>query len=138
MTDACFDTCSYQEFAEGYYLYRAGMEWFWNQYAPCEKDRHYITASPLRASIDQLRGLPPAMILNGEADVLRDEGVAYGRRLRQAGVDVWAQQFQGMIHDFVMLNSLDKTHACRSAMDASTAWINRLNREAADCRKGGD
>lgn len=138
VTDACFDTCSYQEFAEGYYLYRAGMEWFWNQYAPCEKDRHYITASPLRASIDQLRGLPPAMILNGEADVLRDEGVAYGRRLRQAGVDVWAQQFQGMIHDFVMLNSLDKTHACRSAMDASTAWINRLNREAADCRKGGD
>lgn len=128
VTNACFDTCSYREFAEGYYLYRAGMEWFWNQYTICQKDRNQITASPLRAVRDQLKGLPPAMILNGEADVLRDEGEAYARRLREAGVDVTAIRFQAMIHDFVMLNSLDQTRACRAAMDVSTEWINRKNK----------
>ena len=129
VTNACFDTCSYNEFAAGYYLYRAGMQWFWNQYAPCRKDRGQITASPLRASAEQLRGLPAAMILNGEADVLRDEGEAYARKLREAGVDVTALRFQAIIHDFVMLNSLDQTRACRAAMDVSTEWINRKNRE---------
>ena len=129
VTNACFDTCSYNEFAAGYYLYRAGMQWFWNQYAPCRKDRGQITVSPLRASAEQLRGLPAAMILNGEADVLRDEGEAYARKLREAGVDVTALRFQAIIHDFVMLNSLDQTRACRAAMDVSTEWINRKNRE---------
>ena len=129
VTNACFDTCSYNEFAAGYYLYRAGMQWFWNQYAPCQKDRAQITVSPLRASSEQLRGLPDAMILNGEADVLRDEGEAYAGKLREAGVDVTALRFQAIIHDFVMLNSLDQTRACRAAMDVSTEWINRKNRE---------
>ena len=129
VTNACFDTCSYNEFAAGYYLYRAGMQWFWNQYAPCQKDRAQITVSPLRASVEQLRGLPDAMILNGEADVLRDEGEAYAGKLREAGVDVTALRFQAIIHDFVMLNSLDQTRACRAAMDVSTEWINRKNRE---------
>ena len=126
VTNACFDTCSYNEFAAGYYLYRAGMQWFWNQYAPCQKDRAQITVSPLRASAEQLRGLPDAMILNGEADVLRE---AYAGKLREAGVDVTALRFQAIIHDFVMLNSLDQTRACRAAMDVSTEWINRKNRE---------
>lgn len=90
-------------------------------------DRNEITASPLRADIEQLKGLPEAMILNGEADVLRDEGEAYARKLREAGVDVTAVRFQGMIHDFVMLNALDQTKACRAAMDLSVAWINRKN-----------
>lgn len=106
-----------------------GMQWFWNQYAPCQKDRAQITVSPLRASAEQLRGLPDAMILNGEADVLRDEGEAYAGKLREAGVDVTALRFQAIIHDFVMLNSLDQTRACRAAMDVSTEWINRKNRE---------
>lgn len=129
VTNACFNTCTYQEFAEGYYLYRAGMEWFWNQYTQSRKDRNQITSSPLRAAAEQLRGLPDAMILNGEADVLRDEGESYARRLREAGVNVTALRFQAMIHDFVMLNSLDQTKACRAAMDVSTEWINRKNCE---------
>ena len=79
--------------------------------------------------MEQLRGLPDAMILNGEADVLRDEGEAYAGKLREAGVDVTALRFQAIIHDFVMLNSLDQTRACRAAMDVSTEWINRKNRE---------
>ena len=136
VTNACFDTGSYRRFAEGYYLYRAGMMWFWNQYAPCERERARITASPLRASPDRLRGLPAAMILNGQADVLRDEGEAFGEKLRCAGVEVTAMRFQGIIHDFVMLNSLDQTDACRAAMDASTAWLNRKNGEALTGRDG--
>ncbi len=127
VTNACFDTGSYREFACGYYLYRAGMQWFWNQYTRSEADRRQITASPLRASVRQLERLPAAMIINGEADVLRDEGEAYAKKLRLAGVDVTAIRIQGTIHDFVMLNALDQTEACRSAMDVSTCWINRRN-----------
>lgn len=127
VTNACFDTNSYHQFACNYYLYREGMMWFWDQYTSCNRDRNEITASPLRATTEQLRGLPDAMILNGEADVLRDEGQAYANHLRKAGVDVTAIIFQGMIHDFVMLNALDDTNATRSAMDISTEWINKKN-----------
>lgn len=127
VTNACFDTCSYCQFAEGYYLYRAGMMWFWDQYAPLQSDRRQVMASPLRASIEQLKNLPEAMILNGEADVLRSEGEAYGERLRLAQVPVTALRFQAMIHDFVMLNALNETRACRAAMDVSTEWVKRKN-----------
>lgn len=127
VTNACFSTASYRQFGEGYYLYRQGMIWFWNQYAPSGCDRNQITASPLRAGIEQLRGLPDTMLLNGEADVLRDEGEAFACKLRAAGVDVTAIRFQGMIHDFVMLNALNQTNACRAAMDVSVSWINRKN-----------
>lgn len=127
VTNACFNTPSYCQFAKNYYLYRAGMQWFWQQYAPCQTDQNQITASPLRASIECLSGLPDTMIINGQADVLRSEGEAFGEKLRRAGVDVTALQIQGTIHDFVMLNALDQTNACRTAMDASTQWINRKN-----------
>ncbi|STE38137.1 alpha/beta hydrolase [Enterococcus mundtii] len=110
VTDANFDTESYNEFAEDYYLTKEGMEWFWDQYTTDEKRRAEITASPLRATIDDLKGLPAAMILNGEA-----------------GIDVTQVQFQGMIHDFVMVNVLDQTKAARAAMTLSTEWINRRN-----------
>ena len=127
VTNACFNTNSYIEFASDYYLYRDGMIWFWDQYTKSKEDRNDIYASPLRASIEQLRGLPDAIILNGEADVLRDEGEAYARKLRLAEVDVTAIRYQAMIHDFVMLNSLNNTSACRAAMDSATQWINRKN-----------
>lgn len=125
VTNACFDTPSYRQFAVDYYLYREGMKWFWDQYAPSAEDRNRITASPLRAGVDCLKCFPPTMIINGQADVLRSEGEAFGEKLRCAGVDVTALRVQGTIHDFVMLNALDQTNACRAAMDASTAWLNR-------------
>ena len=84
---------------------------------------------PVKACTEHLEGLPQAMILNGQADVLRDEGEAYAEKLRAAGVPVTAMRFQAIIHDFVMLNALDGTNACRAAMDASTEWINRKNME---------
>lgn len=127
VTDASFNTESYLEFATGFYLYRAGMMWFWEQYTKSEAMRNEITASPLRADTSQLCTLPPAMIINGEADVLRSEGEAYATKLMKAGVDVTAVRIRAIIHDFVMLNALDQTNACRAAMDISTGWINRRN-----------
>lgn len=111
VTDASFDTESYHEFAKGYFLQRDGMKWFWDQYTTDPEERNQITASPLRASLEQLRDLPDALVITGEADVLRDEGEAYAAKLREAGVNVTAVRFQGIIHDFVMLNPLAETHA---------------------------
>lgn len=125
VTSACFDTPSYRQFAVDHYLYRAGTQWFWEQYTSCAADRDQITASPLRAGIDCLRGLPDTMIINGQADVLRSEGEAFAEKLRCAGVMVITLCLPGIIHDFVMLNALDRTAACRMAMDTSVMWINQ-------------
>lgn len=129
VTNAYFNTKSYNLFATDYYLYRDGMIWFWDQYTTSERDRCSVTASPLLASLEELKGLPPAMVINGQCDVLRSEGESYANRLRESGVDVTAIRFQAMVHDFVMLHALDQTKACRSAMDASVQWINRLNQQ---------
>ncbi|MBE8830515.1 alpha/beta hydrolase [Enterococcus hirae] len=123
MTDANFTTDSYQEFAENYFLTKEGMKWFWDQYTTDDSERSEITASPLRATSEDLADLPPALILTGEADVLRDEGEAYARKLRDVGVAVTQVRFQGMIHDFVMVNSLDQTNATRAAMLLATQWL---------------
>ncbi|MGW0760966.1 alpha/beta hydrolase [Streptomyces sp. NPDC002814] len=116
VTDASFDTPSYHQFATGYFLRRDGMQWFWDQYTTDEADRAQITASPLRATTEQLTGLPPALVITGEADVLRDEGEAYANKLREAGVPVTAVRYQGIIHDFVMLNALRGTNAAEGAI----------------------
>lgn len=129
VTNAEFDTESYNQFAENYFLAKEGMKWFWDQYTTDPKERAEITASPLRASIEDLKELPSAMILNAEADVLRDEGEAYANKLREAGVEVTQMRFQGIIHDFVMVNSMDQTNATRAAMDVSTKWINKKNNQ---------
>ena len=116
VTDAGMDTESYREFAEGPWLTRASMEWFWDAYCPDATQRCEPTLSPLRASLGQLSGLPPALVITAEADVLRDEGEAYARKLRQAGVDVTAVRYQGICHDFMMLNALAETNAARNAV----------------------
>ena len=123
VTDASFDTGSYRQFATGYFLRRDGMRWFWDQYTTDEAERAQITASPLRADVDQLRDLPPALVITGEADVLRDEGEAYANKLREAGVAVTAVRFQGVIHDFVMLNALRETHAAKDAITLATTTL---------------
>jgi acetyl esterase len=123
VTDARFDTASYSEFAEGYSLRRDSMMWFWDQYLPHPGDRHQITASPLRANLTQLSGLPTALIVTAEADVLRDEGEAYAGKLREAGVRVTAVRYQGIIHDFMMLNALATTAAAQSALALASGWL---------------
>jgi acetyl esterase/lipase len=125
VTDANFDTGSYHRFAEGYFLRRDGMQWFWDQYTTDEAERAQITASPLRATTEQLTGLPPALVITGEADVLRDEGEAYADKLREAGVPVTAVRFQGIIHDFVMLNALRETHAAEAAITMAVTVLRK-------------
>ncbi|MER6676678.1 alpha/beta hydrolase [Streptomyces sp. NPDC000983] len=123
VTDANFDTPSYRQFATGYFLRRDGMQWFWDQYTTDEAERARITASPLRATTEQLTGLPPALVVTGEADVLRDEGEAYADKLREAGVAVTAVRFQGIIHDFVMLDALRQTHAAEAAITLAVSTL---------------
>lgn len=123
VTDAAFETGSYAEFAEGYFLSREGMKWFWDQYTTDEAARAEITASPLRATTEQLTGLPPALVVTAEADVLRDEGEAYAARLRTAGVPVTAVRYGGIVHDFVMVNSLHGTQAARAAVAQAVAAL---------------
>lgn len=123
VTDAGNETKSYSEFATGYYLRRDAMAWFWDQYTTKPDERDEIYASPLRATTEQLTGLPPALIITAEADVLRDEGEAYANKLREAGVRVTQARFQGTIHDFVMLNALADTSAARGAILLANAWL---------------
>jgi acetyl esterase/lipase len=123
VTDAGFDTASYRQFAEGYFLRRDAMQWFWNQYTSDEGQRNEITASPLRASVEQLTGLPPALVITAEADVLRDEGEAYAAKLRAAGVPATAVRYQGIIHDFVMLNALRGTCAAEAAIKQAISFL---------------
>jgi acetyl esterase len=136
VTDAAFDTGSYQEFAEGYFLTREGMKWFWDQYTTDENERAQITASPLRATAGQLAGLPQALVINGEADVLRDEGEAYAAKLRAAGVPVTAVRFGGIIHDFVMLNALHDTHAAKAAIRLATGFLHAALHDDPDTLPG--
>ncbi|MFI6495011.1 alpha/beta hydrolase [Streptomyces sp. NPDC050564] len=116
VTNADMDTKSYSDFATGYFLTAKAMEWFWDAYVPERSQRSEITASPLKADLDQLAGLPPAFLLVDEADVLRDEGEAYAAKLRAAGVDVTTVRYDGITHDFMMLNPLSDTHATRAAV----------------------
>jgi acetyl esterase len=123
VTDAAMDTDSYDQFATGYYLSRASMEWFWDAYAPGLAQRNEITASPNQASLDQVAGLPPTLVFVDEADVLRDEGEAYAAKLRSAGVTVTTVRYDGTVHDFMLLNSLSQTQAARAAIDQATAFL---------------
>ena len=116
VTDAAMDTPSYEQFAEGYYLTAKAMAWFWDCYCPDLEHRASAYASPLRAADQQLAGLPPALVIVDEADVLRDEGEAYAARLRGAGVDVTTVRYDGTTHDFMMLNPLSGTNATRAAI----------------------
>ncbi|MFK9004444.1 alpha/beta hydrolase fold domain-containing protein [Pseudomonas pergaminensis] len=116
VTDANFDTGSYNQYAEGHFLTKNMMKWFWDNYTTDANQRAQIYASPLRATTDQLKGLPPALIQTAGADVLRDEGEAYARQLDAAGVPVTAVRYNGMIHDYGLLNVVSQVPAVRSAL----------------------
>jgi acetyl esterase len=106
VTDNNFNDGSYNAYPEGHFLTRPMMKWFWDAYTKDPKQRNEIYASPLRASTDQLKGLPPALIQVAQFDVLRDEGEAYGRKLDAAGDEVTTVRYNGTIHDFGLLNAL--------------------------------
>lgn len=123
VTNAEFNNQSYKEFAEGHFLTREAMQWFWDQYTTDSKDRNDPKASPLKASIEQLKDLPEALVINGEFDVLKDEGEAYAHKLIEAQVKVTAMTFRGTIHDFVMLNALAETPAAIGAIKVACQFI---------------
>ena len=123
VTDAAMDTASYDYFAEGYYLSRKSMEWFWDAYIPNLEQRGEITASPNQATIEQLRGLPPTLLFVDEADVLRDEGEAYAAKLRAAEVSVTTVRYDGVVHDFMLLDAMRGANATRAAIAQATAFL---------------
>jgi len=115
-TDASVDTASYHEFATGRFLPRAFMKYGWDLYAPDAKTRNNPYVSPLRATREQLTGLPPALVITAENDPLRDEGEAYARKLKEAGVSVDAVRYNGTIHDFVLLNAIRDVPSTQAAI----------------------
>ncbi|WP_428307696.1 alpha/beta hydrolase [Lacipirellula sp.] len=123
VTDAYFETESYEQYAEGRFLTRNMMKWFWDNYTTDPNERSEIYASPLRAMTEELQGLPPALVLTAGNDVLRDEGEEYARKLDVAGVDVTAVRYEGMIHDWGLLNPLSKVPAVRASLRQVAAEI---------------
>jgi acetyl esterase len=123
VTDANFETGSYETYANGPWLTKKAMQWFWDAYLPDVAARKQPTATPLNATLEQLTGLPEALIAVDENDVLRDEGEAYARKLIQAGVRVTSVRYNGTIHDFVLLNAISETPAVRAAVTEATAAL---------------
>ena len=131
VTDANFDDGSYKQFGENHFLTREAMKWFWNSYVD-ESKRNDPKVCPLKASAEQLKGLPPAIIFTAENDVLRDEGEHYAHNLTEAGVHVTAVRCLGTIHDFVMLHALAETPAAKFATESGAAALKAaLHREVA-------
>jgi len=114
VTNAELESESYNQFANGYFLTKSVMKWFWDSYTTDANQRKEVYASPLNASIEQLKGLPPSLVETAENDVLRDEGEAYAKKLDAAGVVVTSVRYRGMIHDFGLLNSLNEIPAVRA------------------------
>ena len=127
VTDVNFNTPSYLEYQSGYHLSRDAMIWFWTNYLDNKttniKDP---LVSPLQASIEQLQGLPPTLVITDENDVLRDEGEAYAHKLMEAGVPVASVRYLGTIHDFMMLNALANTPAAEEAISQAASIINKV------------
>ena len=128
VTDAGQDTQSYHDFADGPFLTAKGRAWFWDCYLPERARRAEVTASPLRATTEQLAGLPPALVIVDENDVLRDEGEAYARRLTQAGVTATSVRYNGIIHDFMMLNPVRGTQATTAAIEQAVRVLRKALR----------
>ncbi|TCL05189.1 alpha/beta hydrolase [Sodalis ligni] len=125
VTNADFATESYQRYPEGYFLTKGMMEWFWDNYTTDPAQRREITASPLQALPEQLAGLPPALVQVAECDVLKDEGIAYARKLNEAGVDTTLTCYYGLIHDFGLLNPLQQVPGVRSALLQAAAQLKK-------------
>ncbi|MFB7322126.1 alpha/beta hydrolase [Streptomyces sp. NPDC056190] len=124
VTDANFNTASYKRFAENCWLTSEAMKWFWNAYAPNAKDRQNPIAAPQRATIDQLRGLPSALVIT-DSDVLRDEGNAYADKLKKAGVPTSVTHYPAITHDFMMLNALSDTESDKKAVAEVTDALHK-------------
>lgn len=123
VTNAAFNDKSYQEFADGPWLTKKAMEWFWDAYLPDKSARKNILASPLLGTKEELSGLPEAFIITNQNDVLRDEGEQYAQKLIDAGVKVTAVRYNSNIHDFMLLNPIADAAPTRAAIDQTIAVL---------------
>jgi acetyl esterase/lipase len=123
VTDAVMATGSYERYAGGPLITRKAMEWFWDAYTTDPALRMEVTASPNQATVEQLRGLPPTLLLGAETDVLRDEGEAFAAKLRLAGVRVTTVRYDGICHGFMDLNALRQTNAARAAIPQAISFF---------------
>ena len=125
VTNADFETTSYQLFGKDRFLTKSLMMWMWDNYTTDPAERMEIYASPLQASLEQLSGLPPALVQTAENDILRDEGEAYAKKLNEAGVKVTSIRYNGMIHDWGLLNAISTVPGTQSAMLQAAAEIKK-------------
>jgi acetyl esterase/lipase len=125
VTNAYFETESYNKYATSRFLTKNMMIWFWDNYISKPEHRNEVYASPLKASIEKLKGLPPALVQVAENDVLRDEGEAYARKMDEAGVDVTLVRMDGLIHDYGLLNPIATVPAVQSALRAAAAELKK-------------
>ena len=126
VTDASMDTKSYDDFKDGPWLTKKAMEYFWHAYLPDKKTGEEIFISPLKAGIEDLKNLPPALIITVENDVLRDEGEEYARKLDKAGVKVSNVRINGTIHDFMMLNALCENIQTKCTFSLVCSYLNKI------------
>lgn len=125
IVDADFGTESYQQFGKDRFLTTSLMQWMYDMYIENPEERDNILASPLQATLEELQGLPPTLIQTAENDVLRDEGEAFGRKLDEAEVPVTTIRYNGMIHDFGLLNALARQAATRSLFVHAAAELKK-------------
>lgn len=125
VTNAGFDSASYNQYENGYFLTKNMMKWFWDNYTTKTEDRNNILASPLRATKEQLKDFPPTLIQTAELDVLRDEGEAFGRNLDAAGVPVTVTRYNGLIHDYGLLNPLSNEPSVKTALSQAGSELQK-------------
>jgi acetyl esterase len=126
MTDANAENSeSLRKFKDGPYGSAEGLEWFWNSYLAAAASRNDIFVSPLQATVADLQGLPPALVIVDENELLRDQGEAYADKLRDAGVPTTSVRFNGTIHDFMRLNTLRDSESIRAAISLAVAALRR-------------
>ena len=125
IVDSDFQTDSYHRYGKDRFLTTSLMKWMYDLYIADPEQRNQIYASPLLASVEQLKGLPPTFIQIAENDILRDEGEAYGRKLDEAGVEVTTIRYNGMIHDFGLLNALATLPTVRSLVLHAAAELKK-------------
>jgi acetyl esterase len=125
IVDADFDSESYKLYGAQRFLTTPLMKWMYDQYTTDPKQRAEIYASPLNATVDQLKGLPPVLIQVAENDILRDGGEAFGRKLDEAGVTVTTVRYNGVIHDFGLLNGLAELPTTKSLFVHAAAELRK-------------